>query len=294
MKSIDWTYLQSFVAVAENGSLANAANAAGGSAPTMSRHISTLEADLEILLFERTGGGLKLTSAGLDLLDHARDMAIAANKLSLAAAGRTETVEGIVRITASQIMATYVLPGMLKQLKDTEPQITIELVSTDKTENLLMREADIALRMYRPEQSDVISRKIVETSTGIFAAKDYIAANGMPSVLADLLHHSVIGYDRGTQILDGFAAAGHPVDRSFFSFLCDDQTVCWEMVRAGHGIGFNQKNIGRADSGLVELISDIALPKLPIWLTAHAELKTSKRVRRVYDFLADKIQAYYQ
>ena len=287
----DWTHLQTFVAVAEQHSLSGAARALGGSQPTMGRHIAGLEADLGVRLFERTARGLELTSTGIDLLEHAGRMAEAANQLSLAAEGRSEAIAGTIRITASEIVATYILPDILTSLRRTEPEVEIELVASDRTENLLQHEADIALRMFRPSQADVFTRKVGELRIAMFAAPEYIAWRGVPRAFKDFYQHDIIGYDRDDQIIQGFRAAGLGVDRHFFSFRSDNQVVCWRMVVAGYGIGFNQREIGQAEPRVTELPLDVALPRLPIWLTAHSELKTSRRVRRVYDFLAEKLRA---
>ncbi|MDE0728663.1 MAG: LysR family transcriptional regulator [Alphaproteobacteria bacterium] len=159
---LDWTHLQSFIAVAEHGSLSGAARALGGSQPTMGRHVAALEAALGVRLFDRTAGGLALTPTGADLLDHAGPMGQAANRVALAAQGRSEAIAGTNRLTASEIVATYVLPGILAELHQLEPEIQIELVASDRTENLLRRDADIAVRMYQPTQADVIARKVAE------------------------------------------------------------------------------------------------------------------------------------
>ncbi len=286
-KMFDWNHLQSLVAVAEHGSLSAAARALGGSQPTMGRHIAVLETELGVRLFERTAGGLELTSTGIELLEHARHMADAANRLSLVAEGRSEEIAGTVRLTASSIVATYILPDILTALHLAEPDIEIELVATDRTENLLQREADIAVRMYRPTQTDIFTRKVGDLKIGMFAAPSYIERRGTPASMEEFLDHDVVGYDRSDLIIQGFRSAGMDVDRRFFSFRCDDQVVAWRMVVAGFGIGFNQLQIGEAEPGVVRLLADLALPEMPVWLTAHSELKTSRRVRRVYDFLAE-------
>jgi len=286
----DWTRLQSFVAVAEQGSLSGAARTLGSSQPTMGRHVSVLENELGVRLFERTAGGLELTPTGIELLAHARPMAEAANRVSLAAAGRSESVAGTIRVTASEIMATYILPDILTALHRREPEIDIELVASDRTENLLQRDADIAVRMYRPTQADIFTRQVGHLQIGMFAAHDYIEQHGIPETPADLPHHDIIGLDRGDQLLQAFRAGGLTVDRRFFSFRCDNQVVGWRMVVAGFGIGFNAVGVGRAEPRVAQIQLDTALPSLPIWLTAHAELKTSMRVRRVFDFLAAGLQ----
>ncbi len=290
MAALDWTHLQTFAAVAAHGSLSDAARSLRSSQPTMGRHIRALEVELGTRLFERTGGGFELTPTGAELLEYAGNMANAADRLLLTAAGRSETIAGTIRITASEIVATYTLPDILTRLHQAEPDIDIELVASDRTENLLQREADIAIRMYRPTQNDVITRKIAEMKIGMFAAHTYIERRGAPRSFEDFQNHDVVGYDRDDQIIRGFAAAGFGVDRRFFSLRCDNQVVCWRFVVAGFGIGFNQMEIGEAEPGVAQLQIDAALPTLPIWLTAHAELKTSRRVRRVFDFLGEHLR----
>ncbi len=287
---VDWTYLQSFIAVTRHGSLSAAGKALGASQPTMGRHVSALEDKLGLKLFERTATGLVLTDSGLEILQYAEQMGGIADQLALVASGRSQAIAGTIRITASDVMATYILPKILTALHLAEPEIEIELIASDRTENLLQREADIAVRMYRPTQADIYARKVGELAIGMFAAHDYIDRRGLPSTVEDFLHHDVIGYDRSDQIIHGMRAAGLTVDRHFFPMRCDNQIVCWQMVVAGFGIGFNQLNLGAAEPRVRQILVDTQLPALPIWLTAHSELKTSLRQRRVFDFLAQHLK----
>ncbi len=287
LDGVDWSHLQTFAAVADHGSLSAAARANGISQPTAGRHVAHLESALGVSLFARTATGLELTAAGTDLLEHAHAMAAAANRLSLAAEGRSTALAGTVRITASEIVATYTLPAILTAFHVEEPGIEIEVVASNTTENLLQREADIAIRMYRPTQSDVVARKVGEIPVGIFAAAAYVERRGAPRDLADFRDHDIVGYDRDHQIIDGFRRVGLEVDRHFFAFRCDNQVVAWHMVVAGFGLGFNQIQIGEAEPGVVRLLPEADLPSLPVWLAAHEELRSSARVRRVFDFLAD-------
>ena len=221
---------------------------------------------------------------------HARVMADAAAKLSMAIDGRTETLKGTIRLTASQIMATYVLPDILTRLRMAEPSIEIEVVASDRTENLLWREADIAVRMYRPTQEDVISRKVGDLRMGMYASRSYVERYGLLEAIEDATDHAIIGYDRSTLIIEGFKAAGLEVDRDFFAFRSDDQVVCWEMAKAGFGIGFNQVQIAEKDTNMVRIDAAGEVGQLPIWLTAHSELRSSPRVRFVFDFLATNLR----
>lgn len=287
---LDWSLLQSFAAVASSGSLTAAARKLGSSQPTLSRHIASLEIQTDSRLFERCPGGLELTEAGAELYDYALRMADAAEDLRLATEGRVQSLSGTVRLTASAIMATYVLPDILTALRRAEPEIEIELIASDRTENLLQREADIAVRMYRPTQVDVITRKIADLSSGAFATPGYLESRGIPETIEDLRSHDVVGYDRSDLIIKGFEAAGLKVGRGFFPFRSDNQVVCWQMVVAGYGIGFVLRAVGRSEPAVVPILEKADIPKLPVWLTAHRELKVSRRVRRVYDFLADRLE----
>jgi DNA-binding transcriptional LysR family regulator len=285
MPDLDWSQLQSFIAVAEHGSLSGAARARKSSQPTLSRHIAQLEQNIGARLFERSSSGVILTAKGSDLMAHASQMADAAAQLTLLTEGGSQTFAGTVRITASQIVATYLLPRVLTELHRIAPEIEIEVVASDDTENLLRREADIALRMYRPTQDDVIAQHLGDLTMGAYAAQSYIEHKGMPGELEDVVHHDVIGYDRSTLIIDGLRAFGLDVARSFFKFRSDDQVVCWQMVRSGFGIGFNQIAIGDADPAVRRVFKDTVVGQLPIWLTAHPEVRSIPRIRKVYDHL---------
>ncbi len=289
MHHFNWNHLQAFIAVARCGSLSGAARELTVSQPTIGRTIAALEKDLGVLLFVRAKGGMEITPTGLDLLDFARRIQRQTDDLSLAAAGRAEAIKGTVRITASQIVAVYLLPDILTALRRAEPEIEVELVASDRTENLLAREADIAVRMYRPLQLDLISRKVAELPLGMFAAKTYLVKHGSPATLQEFKAHHYIGYDQNEMIIRGFRAAGLDVDRSFFAFRSDDQVVCWKMVVAGLGIGFSLQELGKTEPRVEQIVADFELPTLPVWLTAHAEVKTGRRVRRVYDFLASHL-----
>ncbi|MEX0369304.1 MAG: LysR family transcriptional regulator [Tateyamaria sp.] len=282
----DWSQIQSFAAVAEHGSLSSAARAKNSSQPTLSRHIAQLEATLGVRLFDRSSGGMVLTEDGADLLTHASTMADAAARFDTARDGHGAQIAGTVRLTASHVVANFILPPVLCDLHRTYPGIEIEVVASDTTENLLRREADIALRMYRPTQNDVIARHITDLPLGAYATPDYLERHGCPETLEDFRHHVMIGYDRSSLIIDGFAQRGFHVGRDFFAFRSDDQVLCWHMVVAGYGIGFGQRRIGDADPRVVCIADENKVGKMPLWLTAHPDLRRIPRVRRVYDWLA--------
>lgn len=286
----DWSLVQAFLAVVETGSLSGAARQLSRSQPTLGRQIKSIEAQLGAELFRRQPRGFALTETGADLVAPAKAMQDAVRKISLSAAGQQARLEGTVRITASVATSAMHLPPLIAKIRKLEPQIAIELVPSDDTRNLLFREADIAVRMYRPTQLDLVTQHIGDIALGVFAAKSYLADRGTPLTLEDIADHDVVGYDTHMHIIDGMAMAGIHVDRDRFKVRCDDHIAYWELVRAGCGIGFAQTNIGRADPFVQELMTDVQIPPLPIWLTAHEAMRQTPRIRRIWDLLAEGLR----
>jgi DNA-binding transcriptional LysR family regulator len=283
--SLDWSLVQAFLAVAETGSLSAAARQLGTSQPTLGRQIKTIEGQLGAELFYRQPRGFALTQTGAELVGPAQTMRDAVQQIALTAAGQQARLDGTVRITASVATSAMHLPPIIARIRKLEPQIAIELVPSDDSRNLLYREADIAVRMYRPTQLDLVTQHIGEIPLAIFAAKSYLEERGMPQSIADLPKHDFVGYDSNTDIVDGFKDAGVTVDREFFKTRCDDNISYWELVRAGCGIGFAQADIGQRDPLIVEIDIGLQLPTLPIWLTAHEAMRQTPRIRRVWELL---------
>lgn len=281
----DWGLVRSFLATLEQGSLLGAARRLGSSQPTVGRHIATLEQQLDLVLFERTGRGLTPTAAALTLAEGARAMQAGAEALSRGVAGGREGTRGTVRLSASQPVATWLLPPVIAALRLSLPGIQIEVVASNAVSNLLRREADIALRMVRPEQGSLIARRIATVSFGAFAHEDYLRRRGAPRDLDDLLRHDLIGEDRDLNILRGFEAMGRTARREHFALRTDDLGVYWQALRAGLGIGFVAHYIARTDSRVLPVLPGLKMPTLPIWLVVHREIRTSARIRAVYDFL---------
>jgi len=284
---LDWSLLQTFLAVAEEGSLSGAARRLGASQPTVGRQVKAAEQQLGVALFQRRARGVALTETGAALVAPARSMAEAAQQIALTAAGRDTALSGTVRITASMIISSAHLPPIIAGLRRSEPEIEIELVPSDTTSNLLYREADIALRMFRPRQLDLVTLHLGDIALGTFAARSYVARHGLPRRPDEMAAHDVVGFDRDPAILEGFAQMGVPVTRSFFPVRCDDNLVYWELVRAGCGIGFAQREMGLADPDLVEIDLGLPLPTLPVWLTAHEAMRETPRLRRVWRALQE-------
>lgn len=289
LRDFDWSLARTFLAALESGSLLGAAKRLGSSQPTVGRQISELESQLGVALFERTGRGLVATQSALQLAVSAQAMEAAALQLARSGSGSQKQISGTVRITASQPVACYLLPPILSDMRRALPEIQVEIESSNVVSNLLRREADIALRMVRPDQATLVAKKIGAVKVGTYASRDYLARRGTPKQPMDLIGHDLIGYDKGEDIIRGFRAAGQSISRDAFAFRTDDLIVQWEAVRAGLGIGFYANYLARSDSDVLRILPTMALPELPMWLTVHREIRTSQRIRAVFDFLASAL-----
>lgn len=287
--SLDWTKVQSFCAVADTGSLSAAARKLGQSQPTIGRHIKAIEVDLGVELFRREPRGLDITLAGIELLRFGKEMQASAARLSLAAAGQSEELRGTVRITSSVVFAHYELPRIVALMRQEYPEIAVEIVASDSSENLLFREADIAIRMYRPTQLDVIARHVRDLPTGIFANTKFLDRVGRPTTIEQLGQMEFVGFDRNDLMIRAMRSLGMDVDRDFFPVRCDDQTAHWKLVCAGCGVGGAQLQIGNAEPLVERLDVGVELPDLPVWLVAPEALRTNARVRRVWDILVQEL-----
>lgn len=286
---LDWSRVQAFLAVAETGSLSAAARQLGQSQPTLGRKIRSIEEALGAALFVRQPRGLSLSEAGTALLKPARAMQEAANEMLLTAAGRAQQMEGTVRVTASITVSFHMLPKIIAEIRVQEPRIQIELVPSDTSENLLFREADIALRMYRPTQLDVVTKHLGDMHLGIFAARSYLKDRPLPSSMDEVLALDMVGYDADESIIRGLREYGYEAERDWFALRCDNHNINAELVRAGCGVGFAPILIARDDPELVQLLPQAALPVLPIWLTAHEAMRQTPRIRRVWDLLSEHV-----
>ncbi|MBE7417246.1 MAG: LysR family transcriptional regulator [Ideonella sp.] len=287
----DWALVKSFVAVLDAGSLMGAARRLGAQQPTLSRHIAELEAQLGVPLFERTGRGVTPTAAALAIADAARRMEDGALDLHGALARRAQATTGTVRITTSQVVASFLMPPVLAALQRAEPGIALELVASDQVSNLLRREADIAVRMVRPDQASLVARKLGVLRIVACAHKSYLERAGTPRMPEDLLHppQRLIGFDKDRSILTGFARAGLQVGREHFVLRTDDQVAYGQLIAAGAGIGFAARYNLRHWPGVVPVLSALPIEPLPCWLVVHREIRGSGVVRRVFDFLAEAI-----
>ncbi len=287
----DWNRARAFLVTAEEGSLSAAARALGMAQPTLGRQVSALERELGVALFERAAHGLVLTPAGLELLDHVRAMGDAAGRMSLAAGGRSQEIEGTICISASELYAAHLLPPVVAELRRKAPGIEVEIVASNAAADLRRREADIALRNFRPEQPDLVARKLRDDRAWLYASPDYLARLGDPATADDLSTADFIGFDTGPALLRALSGLGLSLAPGNFTLICPSQIVQWNLARAGAGIAVLPETLGDTDPALRRVPVDLPPMTVPLWLTAHRELNTSRRVRMVFDLIANALTA---
>lgn len=285
----DWTLVRSFLAVMRRGSLSAAARSLSLTQPTLGRHVDELERGLGAPLFTRSPGGLLPTEQALALLAHAEAMEIAFAALVRAASagGDAAQPQGTVRISASEVMGTFVLPSLLVPLRETFPRIVIEVALNNRTDDLLRRDADIAVRMMRPRQQGLVARKMGVVPLGLFAHRRYAERVGLPESLSALGAHHVIGFDRDDHSARMVAGASLPVTRTMFSFRVDSDVAQVMAVRAGLGIGMMQTGMAASDPDLVPVLAAEVALELECWLAVHEDQRSSAPIRAVFDGLAD-------
>jgi DNA-binding transcriptional LysR family regulator len=285
----DWNRARAFLVTAEEGSLSAAARALGMAQPTLGRQVDALERELGVVLFERVGRGLALTPSGMELLEHVRVMGDGANKVSLTALGQSQSIDGAICIAASETYATLVLPPIIAKLRRLEPGITVEIVASNSPSDLRRREADIAIRNFRPTEPDLIARKIRDVPARLYATPAYIERIGNPRLPYDLRHAEFINVDSTDTFLQGLGSMGINLTRQNFPVLAENYTVMWELVKHGVGIGILDGNLGDAEPLVARVLPDLDPLMFPIWLVAHREVNTSRRIRRVFDLLAEEL-----
>ena len=287
--AFDWNQVRAFLAAAEEGSLSAASRALKQTQPTLSRQVTGLELSLGVTLFERGHRKLQLTDAGLELLDHVRAMAEAANRISLVASGQSQAIEGRVCITASEMLATYYLPAMLHKLRERAPGIVVEVIASDQIRDIIQREADIAIRHAEPVQPDLIARRIGFMRGRIYATRRLLDEVGMPRSFDDLANQDFIGIDNTELLIERLREQGLELRLDQFRAIAASGNCMLQLIREGLGFGFLPMDTASLFDDLVCVLPELFDPEIPVWLVTHRELHTSLRIRVVYDLLAEEL-----
>lgn len=287
MKSPDWNHIRAFHATVEAGSLSAAARSLGLSQPTLSRQVAALEEALGVALFERVGKRLALTEPGRALAAHAAGMQELAGALSLAAAGRSESVEGMVTVSASDAVAFYLLPPIVERIREIAPGLTVQVIVSNALSDLRRCEADVAIRDVRPDEPELVGRLLREATAGFYASRQWVARHGHPRSAADAAGATFIGASPDDRFSGYLRQLGLEIGTRSFSVLSDNSVVAWELARRGLGIAVIMREIAAGVPDLVEVLDDLPEIRFPFWLVAHRELRTTARIRLVFDALAE-------
>lgn len=287
----DWENQRAFLAVLNGGSLSQAARELGLAQPTVRRRIEALERSLGTALFTRSPSGLAPTDVARELGPHAEAMASAAAAFGRASSGGPAEIGGTVRITASEIVGAEVLPAILGRLREKHPRLSFEVQLSNRTQDLLRQEADVAVRMVRPVQSALVMKHVGAVTLGLFAHPAYIAAHGVPQTMTELPRFSIIGPDRTAEELRAIGESLGPAAHKLLGFRTDSHVGQLAALRAGFGIGICQIPLARRQPVLTRLLPEFSY-ELPAWVVMHQDLARVPRIRATFDHLVEHLTAY--
>ena len=285
MNRLSWDLIQIFSAVAKLGSLSKAAKVLNTSQPTLSRQIALLEKQLEITLFERSTQGLKITDLGAKLIESSDKMQQASEHFLRTASGSTLSLAGNVRVSANEVIGLYYLPEAITKFNQRYPEIQVEIDISNQSTSLHKRDADIALRMFRPTQPELIAKRLPNIELNFVASTDYLQKHGQPKSLQEIDQHTLIGYDKDSQFIKSIKQLGFPVSEKDFYLKTDFLPLQIELARKGAGITVTHKHLIKQWDELNEIMADITLPNLEFWLVCHADVQHNRRIRVLMSFL---------
>ena len=288
-----WDLYRSFEAVLRTGSLSGAARMLGLTQPSIARHIDALEQAIGRDLFVRSQRGLTPTAAALELRPYAELLATTSAALLRTAEGSAGEIAGTVRISASEVVSAEHLPAILSRLRQKHPALAFEISASNSVDDLLQRQADIAVRMVQPIQKSLIARKVAPIPLGLHAQADYLARRGTPITLQDLADHDLIGFDTETPAIRAFAEQFPAFNRTSFALRIDSDVAQLAAIRAGFGIGICQVPIAARAPGLVRVLAADFAVDLDVWIVIHEDLRTSPRCRIVFDALVEEFSALH-
>lgn len=285
----DWNRAKAFLVTAEEGSLSAAGRALGMTQPTLGRQVAALEKELDVTLFDRVGKQLVLTKVGLELVDYVRQMSEAASRVSIVASGQSQQLDGEVCISAIDSIAALCLPQIIQKLRTTYPGIKIKVIASNELSNIGQREADIAIRNIQPTHPDLIAKKICDVAARLYASKEYLDKLGRPVTIAKLNKADFAGFDRSDEAISALSHFGLTVSEDNFSVVSENHLVQWENTKLGIAIGMMIEAVGDKEPLVERVLPDSKGITFPIWLVAHKQFKSSKRIRVVFDLLSDSL-----
>ncbi|MET0287767.1 MAG: LysR family transcriptional regulator [Polyangiales bacterium] len=280
--AFEWDHVRSFLAVLQAGSLSKAALALGISQPSLGRHVRALEQQLGVQLFERRGQRLVPTTFARELAGAAAGMQRGALDVERMLAERTRAATHGVRISASRVVATYLLPELLARRAE---RGDLELVAEDQLSNLIDGEAELAVRLVKPTQQSLVARRVGTIRFGVYASRAYLRAQGTPGRASELAQHALIGFDRSPQLEKTARRLGVQLGKGASNLRSDDRMVHFAAVRAGLGIGVLPTYVAQRESGVVRVLPDEKVGSTGVWLVARRDVLERSHVRALFELL---------
>ena len=287
---LDWDELRTFLAIARRRTLSGAARELGVRQSTMGRRLDALESHAGVQLLQKTPTGYVLTAAGDAALAHVERMEQEALAVELTVAGRDERLEGTVRLTTVASLAVSLLPPVLASFRARYPGITVEVLTETHVLSLSRREADVSLWSERPTGNELVARKVLDITYGLYASSDYLGRAGRPDLDAGAPGHSIIARDEAGRGWPEMVWLESLTPRANVAL----RTISTDLQVAAAGAGLGLAALPDALAARAHLVSlDVPGPKpqREIWIAAHQDTRNSPRIRALMDALAAGLRA---
>jgi len=289
MINMDWDNIRYFLAAARTLSLSAASRSLNSNQPTVGRRIDSLEAQLGLRLFQRHSSGLTLTEDGQQLLAAAELMEQGAAGIAGASERNAAVPAGTVRVAVPDGLGVGILTPRLPELYARYPLLDVVLDPSPASADLKRGQADIAVRLFRPADADLVSRRLCEMGFGLYACDGYLERHGAPASAAELGQHALIGYGEELRDhpesawLEGLSGRGRCVFRS------DNTLARLSALMAGIGIAVMPHLLMAEQPGCSHVLPEHEGPSRTIWLVVHGDLRYVPRIRAVFDFITDAV-----
>ena len=286
MNDLNWEGLRYFIAAAESGSLSAAAQQTGANQSTVSRHIDALESTLGAKLFSRSVRGLRLTPTGKAIFEQALGMDRSAAKILRVLEGEQEEARGSVRLSLPEGLGQEVLIPQLDDFYRLQPKVKLVFNVSATTTRFTEAEADVAVCLFQPEESSLVTECPGEMRLGLYASAAYLARHGQPKAIRDLRKHRVITYGDHLSILPENQWLLNHTDEALRALSSDSTLIRFKAARAGLGISLQPVVLAQTDTRLVHLFKSVKLPAYKVWLAYREDDSQLPRIRAVVSFIS--------
>lgn len=292
MNSMNWDGFRYFLAAAESGSLSAAAKQLGSNQPTVGRHIDALEASLGIKLFQRSVRGLNLTPEGQFIYEQSKAIHHSVVKIRRLSQNDKQEVSGTVRLALPEGLAHEVLIPSLDDFYRLYPQVRLEINISSTTANLTRGDADVAVRLFRPQEKNLVVKFIGHMEMAVYASSAYQQNYRLPGKISELKQHRIIAY--------GHRQASLPENRWLLNhagemrcvMLSDSTMARINATRAGIGISVQPVALARQYGDLIPLFTKTDLSSHDVWLVYHQDLRNLSRINAINDFISERLSAF--